>query len=87
MRPDVNRYLKCAFAEGANSVALNHRRLAARHLSRLYTRLRERKGHGRGMGAVARHLAQATFHVLSRLQPIEIGHWIGPGTCKRVLLP
>ncbi len=67
-RPDVNRYLKWAFAEAANSVAVNHRRWPERHVSRLYTRLRARKGHSKAVGAVARHLAEATFHVLSRQQ-------------------
>lgn len=65
-RPDVNRYLKWAFAEAANSVAVNHRRLPQRQVSRLYQRLRQRKGHAKAVGAVARHLAEAAFHVLSR---------------------
>lgn len=65
-RPDVNRYLKWAFAEAANSVAVNHRRCAQRHVSQLYARLRARKGHARAVGAVARHLAEAAFYVLSR---------------------
>lgn len=65
-RPDVNRYLKWAFAEAANSVAVNHRRQPERHVSRLYARLRARKGHATAVGAVARHLAEAAFHVLSR---------------------
>jgi transposase len=67
-RPDVNRYLKWAFAEAANSVAVNHRRCPERHVSHLYRRLRQRKGHAKAVGAVARHLAEATFHVLSRQQ-------------------
>jgi transposase len=65
-RPDVNRYLKWAFAEAANSVALNHARCRQRHVSQLYARLRARKGHGKAIGAVARHLAEAVWHVLSR---------------------
>lgn len=65
-RPDVNRYLKWAFAEAANSVAVNHTRRPDRHVSQLYFRLRLRKGHSRAVGAVARHLAEAAFHVLSR---------------------
>jgi transposase len=65
-RPDVNRYLKWAFAEAANSVAVNHTRLPERYVSQLYRRLREHKGHSRAVGAVARHLAEAAFHVLSR---------------------
>lgn len=67
-RPDVNRYLKWAFAEAANSVAVNHQRCPDRHVSQLYGRLRERKGHSRAVGAVARHLAEAAYHVLSRHQ-------------------
>jgi transposase len=65
-RPDVNRYLKWALAEAANSVAVNHTRCPDRHVSQLYFRLRLRKGHSRAVGAVARHLAEAAFHVLSR---------------------
>jgi transposase len=65
-RPDVNRYLKWAFAEAANSVAVHHRRHPERHVSQLYRRLRARKGHAKAVGAVARHLAEAAFHVLSR---------------------
>lgn len=65
-RPDVNRYLKWAFAEAANAVAVNYRRCPERHVSQLYARLRVRKGHAKAVGAVARHLAEAAFHVLSR---------------------
>jgi transposase len=67
-RSDVNRYLKWAFAEAANSVAVNYRRCPDRHVSQLYARLRVRKGHSKAVGAVARHLAEAAFHVLSRQQ-------------------
>jgi transposase len=66
LRPDVNRYLKWAFVEAANSVAVNHGRRPERHVSQLYRRLRARKGHPKAIGAVARHLAEAAFHVLSR---------------------
>jgi len=69
LRSDVNRYLKWAFAEAANSVAVNHPRCPQRHVSQLYARLRARKGHGKAIGAVARHLAEAVFHVLSRREP------------------
>jgi transposase len=65
-RSDVNRYLKWAFAEAANSVAVNHTRCPQRQVSQLYARLRERQGHSRAVGAVARHLAEATFYVLSQ---------------------
>ena len=68
-RPDVNRYLKWAFAEAANSTAVNYRRFPERHVSQLYARLRARKGHNKAVGAVARHLAEAAFHVLSGRLP------------------
>src|SRR6266404_5888978 len=42
-RPDVNRYLKWAFSEAANSTAVNYRRFPQRHVSQLYARLRARK--------------------------------------------
>ena len=67
LRADVNRYLKWAFAEAANSVAVNHRRCPERHVSQLYRRLLH-KGHPKAIGAVARHLAEAAFHVLRRKQ-------------------
>lgn len=68
-RSDVNQYLKWAYAEAANSVALNATRLPERHVSRLYLRLRERRGHSKAIGAVGRHLAEATYHVLHRKEP------------------
>jgi transposase len=68
-RPDVNRYLKWAFAEAATSVCITRRRLPQRHVSRLYSRLARRKGHGKAIGALARHLAEATFWVLRKQEP------------------
>jgi transposase len=68
-RPDVNRYLKWAFAEAANSVCITRRRLPHRHVSGLYSRLARRKGHGKAIGALARHLAEATFWVLRKQEP------------------
>jgi transposase len=68
LRADVNRYLKWAFAEAGNSVAVNHTRHPEWHVSQLYRRLRVRKGHHKAIGAVARHLAEAAFHVLRRKQ-------------------
>jgi transposase len=66
LRPDVNRYLKWALAEAANAVAAHHRSHPQWHVSQLYFRLRLRKGHAKAVGAVARHLAEAAFHVLQR---------------------
>lgn len=71
LRPDVNRYLKWAYMEAANVVALNHRRWSQgkgvqRHAACLYERIKQRKGHAKAIGAVARHLAESSWHVLSR---------------------
>jgi hypothetical protein len=40
--------------------------MSGSHVNKLYARLRTRKGHSKAVGAVARHLAEAAFHVLSR---------------------
>ena len=69
LRSDVNRYLKWAYVEAAHSVCLQRRMIPLRHVSRLYERIRKRKGHPKAIGAVARHLAEATFHVLNRGEP------------------
>jgi transposase len=66
LRPDVNRYLKWAFVEAANVICLTHRRSPHRHVSRLYLRVRRRKGHQKAIGAVARHLSEATYWILTK---------------------
>ncbi|MHC4346365.1 MAG: IS110 family RNA-guided transposase [Planctomycetota bacterium] len=66
LRPDTNRYLKWAFSEAGNSVAVNRNRFPDRHVSRLYNRIRGRKGHAKAVGAVARHLAEATYWILTK---------------------
>jgi transposase len=68
-RPDVNHYLKWAYAEAGNSVALNRKRFPQRHVSQLYTRIRVRRGHATAVGAVARHLAEATYWILKKKEP------------------
>lgn len=66
LRPDANRYLKWAFIEAANVICLHRSRHPTWHVSRLYTRVAGRKGHHKAVGAVARHLAEATYWVLSK---------------------
>jgi transposase len=69
LRPDVNRYLKWAFIEAANAICLMRRRHPHRHVTRLYERIARRKGHPKAIGAVARHLAEATYWLLSKQEP------------------
>jgi transposase len=66
LRSDVNRYLKWAYVEAANVVVMNQAPWGQRHVVQLYRRLRDRKGHAKAVGAVARHLAEASFWVLHR---------------------
>jgi transposase len=69
LRADVNRYLKWAFLEAANAVAMNARRKPGLHVSRLYQRIKHKRGYQKAVGAVARHLAEATYWILTKRQP------------------
>jgi len=69
VRPDVNRYLKWALIEAANIVVLNQTRWPDRHVVRLYRRIRQRRGHAKAVVAVARHLAEATYWILTKNEP------------------
>ena len=61
----VNLYLKWAFVEAA--VCATHLRGPLyRHVRGLYTRLQPSKGHGRASVAIARHLAEAVFWMLTK---------------------
>jgi transposase len=69
LRPDVNRYLKWAFVEAANVICRRRARAPDRHVNRLYERIARRRGHQTAMGAVARHLAEATYWILTKAEP------------------
>jgi transposase len=71
LRSDVNRYLKWAFIEAANTICLNRFRHPHRHVSKLYERIRNRRGHQKAIGAVGRHLAEATYWVLKKGDPYK----------------
>jgi transposase len=63
---NVNRNLKWAFVEAGNLVVINQRRLAGSHVVRLYQRIRRGKNHQKAVVAVARHLAEASYWVLTK---------------------
>jgi transposase len=69
VRRDVNVYLKWAFVEAANSALLNAERCGYNHISRLYQRIKPRRGHGKAKVAVARHLSEASFWMLTKGEP------------------
>jgi len=63
---NVNRNMKWAFVETGNLVVINQHRLAGTHVIRLYQRIKRAKNHQKAVVAVARHLAQATWWVLTK---------------------
>lgn len=69
IRPDVNRYLRWALIEAVNCIILQAARHPEWHTVRLYQRIKQHKGHGKAVVAVARHLAEAAFWVLKKRVP------------------
>ena len=63
---NVNRNLKWAFVETGNLVVINQNRLAGTHVVRLYQRIKRAKNHQKAVVAVARHLAEAAWWVLTK---------------------
>jgi transposase len=66
LRSDVNHYLKWAYTEAADVICQHRAHWPHRHVSQLYTRVRHRKNHQKAIGAVARHLAEATYWILTK---------------------
>jgi transposase len=66
VRHDVNHYLKWAFVEAANAIVMHQKRRPTSHVVHLYRRIRQRRGHGKAIVAVARHLAEATYWMLKK---------------------
>ena len=66
LRPDTNHYLKWAFSEAANTIAVHRRHWPHRHVCQLYHRIRQRKGHAKAVGAVSRHIAEASYWMLKK---------------------
>jgi transposase len=63
---DVNRNLKWAFVETGNLVVINQRLLAGSHVVRLYQRIKRSKNHQKAVVAVARHLTEVAWWVLTK---------------------
>ena len=63
---NVNKNLKWAFVETGNLVVINQKRLAGAHVVHLYQRLKRAKNHQKAVVAVARHLAEAAWWILTK---------------------
>jgi transposase len=73
LRKQSNQYLKWAFIEAANVIVRQRRHPTwrAKHVTILYERIRQRKGHSVAVGAVARHLSEAAFWLLRKQEPYK----------------
>jgi transposase len=69
-RQNSNHYLRWAFVEAANVIATRQKQKAwaQRHVMRLYLKLRASKGHNKAAVAVARHLAESAWWILTIAQ-------------------
>ena len=66
---DCNTYLKWAFIEAGNVVSLHHKRWPERHVAQFYARVKQKsRMHGKATVAVARHLAEASYWMLTKQQ-------------------
>ena len=54
--------------EIGNLIVINQSRLAGRHVVRLYQRIKRAKNHQKAVVAVGRHLAEAAWWVLTKLE-------------------
>ena len=77
---NVNRNLKWAFVEAGNLVVINQRRLAGSHVVRLYQRIRRTKNHQKAVVAIARHLAEASYWVLTKQEVYRDPRIARPGS-------
>jgi transposase len=62
-----NVYLKWAYVEAANLISIHRKQWASRHVAKLYERVKKSsKMHGKAVVAVARHLAEASYWMLTK---------------------
>ncbi len=64
--PVANHYLRWAFVEAANAAVMHRHKYADQHVIELYDRLKKHKCHGKAIVAVARHLAEASWWILTK---------------------
>lgn len=64
---DCNVYLKWAYVEAANLISMHRRKWPDRHVTQLFERVKDStKMHGKAAVAVARHLAEASYWILTK---------------------
>ena len=66
---DCNTYMKWAYVEAANAIAIHREKWPQRHVTKLYDRIKHNtKMHGKAAVAVAHHLGEASYWVLRKQQ-------------------
>ncbi len=68
---NVNRYLKWAFVEAANLIVMHQQRLTGAYAVALYRRVKQKQNHAKAAVAVAHHLAEAAYWILTKQQPYQ----------------
>jgi transposase len=70
LRKECNASLKWAFVEAAEAIVCHQRTMAHRHVVRLFQRVKQnrKERHGKAVVAVARHLAEAAWHMMRTQQ-------------------
>src|ERR1700674_70347 len=71
---NVNRNLQWAFVEAGKLRVIDQRTLVCSHVVRLYQRLKRAKNHQKAVVAVARHLAEAAWCVLTKQEVYREPH-------------
>jgi transposase len=69
LRNDITRYPKWACIEAASTICLHRQARPHRHVCRRSARIQQRKGHPQAVGAIARHLAEASYWSLTTREP------------------
>ena len=64
--PQSNHYLRWAFVEAADAILMHRKCYADAHVIELYDRLSKHKCHGKAAVAVARHLAESSWWILTK---------------------
>jgi transposase len=80
MRSESNQYLKWAFIEAANAISAHHAQpgWTSRHVSKLYLRVRAKRGASVAIGALARHLAESAFWIMTKNEPYREPSRVSP---------
>lgn len=70
----ANHYLRWAFVEAADCILMHRHLYQGQHAIQLYDRLKKNKCHGKAAVAVARHLAESSWWILTKRERYRPPH-------------